>query len=63
MIWLRRRLTARVPPCPQEYGLTRQEKLSIGHGICTPLLKKIQADLRRNVDEGAEENVNRLNPM
>ncbi|XP_037077172.1 inositol hexakisphosphate and diphosphoinositol-pentakisphosphate kinase 2-like [Pollicipes pollicipes] len=48
---------------PQEYGLTRQEKLSIGHGICTPLLKKIQADLRRNVDEGAEENVNRLNPM
>ncbi|XP_043205881.1 inositol hexakisphosphate and diphosphoinositol-pentakisphosphate kinase-like isoform X4 [Amphibalanus amphitrite] len=48
---------------PQEYGLTRQEKLSIGHGICTPLLKKIQADLRRNIDEGAEENVNRLNPM
>ncbi|KAF0303433.1 Inositol hexakisphosphate and diphosphoinositol-pentakisphosphate kinase [Amphibalanus amphitrite] len=46
----------------QEYGLTRQEKLSIGHGICTPLLKKIQADLRRNIDEGAEENVNRTQP-
>ncbi|XP_041977861.1 inositol hexakisphosphate and diphosphoinositol-pentakisphosphate kinase isoform X3 [Aricia agestis] len=46
---------------PQEYGLTMQEKLTIGQGICTPLLKKIRADLQRNIEE-SEENVNRLNP-
>lgn len=46
---------------PQEYGLTKDEKLAIGTGICTPLLKKIQADLQRNIEE-PEENVNRLNP-
>ncbi|XP_021941096.1 inositol hexakisphosphate and diphosphoinositol-pentakisphosphate kinase-like isoform X5 [Zootermopsis nevadensis] len=47
---------------PQEYGLTVQEKLSIGQGICTPLLKKIRADLQRNIEESGEETVNRLNP-
>ncbi|XP_044744721.1 inositol hexakisphosphate and diphosphoinositol-pentakisphosphate kinase 2 isoform X3 [Coccinella septempunctata] len=46
---------------PQEYGLTAQEKLTIGQGICTPLLKKIKADLQRNIEEN-EETVNRLNP-
>ncbi|XP_036144857.1 inositol hexakisphosphate and diphosphoinositol-pentakisphosphate kinase 2 isoform X19 [Monomorium pharaonis] len=46
---------------PQEYGLTVQEKLTIGQGICTPLLKKIRADLQRNIEE-SEETVNRLNP-
>lgn len=46
---------------PQEYGLTAQEKLAIGQGICTPLLKKIKADLQRNIEE-SEESVNRLNP-
>lgn len=46
---------------PQEYGLTKEEKLAIGTGICTPLLKKIQADLQRNIEE-PEDNVNRLNP-
>ncbi|XP_026673379.1 inositol hexakisphosphate and diphosphoinositol-pentakisphosphate kinase isoform X3 [Ceratina calcarata] len=46
---------------PQEYGLTVQEKLTIGQGICTPLLKKIKADLQRNIEE-SEETVNRLNP-
>ncbi|XP_011329782.2 inositol hexakisphosphate and diphosphoinositol-pentakisphosphate kinase 2 isoform X5 [Ooceraea biroi] len=46
---------------PQEYGLTVQEKLTIGQGICTPLLKKIRADLQRNIEE-SEESVNRLNP-
>lgn len=45
----------------QEYGLTVQEKLTIGQGICTPLLKKIRADLQRNIEE-SEETVNRLNP-
>jgi inositol-hexakisphosphate/diphosphoinositol-pentakisphosphate 1-kinase len=46
---------------PQEYGLTKDEKLAIGTGICTPLLKKIQADLKRNIEE-PDENTNRLNP-
>ncbi|KAK9875366.1 hypothetical protein WA026_007763 [Henosepilachna vigintioctopunctata] len=46
---------------PQEYGLTSQEKLTIGQGICTPLLKKVRADLQRNIEEN-EESVNRLNP-
>ncbi|KAL5275112.1 PPIP5K2 family protein [Megaselia abdita] len=47
---------------PQEYGLSVQEKLTIGQGICTPLLKKIKADLQRNIEELGEESVNRLNP-
>ncbi|XP_058442878.1 inositol hexakisphosphate and diphosphoinositol-pentakisphosphate kinase isoform X4 [Malaya genurostris] len=47
---------------PQEYGLTVQEKLTIGQGICTPLLKKIRADLQRNIEEAGNESVNRLNP-
>jgi len=55
---------------PQEYGITAEEKLTIAQGICTPLLKKIRADLRRNVydeskgeEEGEDdEAVNRLNP-
>ncbi|XP_049549301.1 uncharacterized protein LOC125960129 isoform X2 [Anopheles darlingi] len=45
---------------PQEYGLTVHEKLTIGQGICTPLLKKIRADLQRNIEEAG---VNRLNPL
>ncbi|CAG4988526.1 unnamed protein product [Parnassius apollo] len=47
---------------PQEYGLTMKEKLTISQGICTPLLKKIRADLQRNIEECGEETVNRLNP-
>ena len=49
---------------PQEYGITKQEKLTIGLGICSPLLKKIRSDLLRNngEDEAETETVNRLNP-
>lgn len=47
---------------PQEYGISTQEKLTIGTGICTPLLKKIKADLQRNIEEFGNESVNRLNP-
>lgn len=51
---------------PQEYGLTNQEKLAIGQGICNPLLRKIRADLQRNIDEEdvpmSDESVNRLDP-
>ncbi|XP_069959390.1 inositol hexakisphosphate and diphosphoinositol-pentakisphosphate kinase 2 isoform X17 [Cherax quadricarinatus] len=51
---------------PQEYGMTPQEKMAIGQGICTPLLKKIRADLQRNIEESEEnagESINRLNPI
>lgn len=47
---------------PQEYGMTREEKLTIGLGICGPLLKKIRGDLLRDYNEEESENVNRLNP-
>ena len=50
---------------PQEYGLTDQEKLAIGQGICNPLLRKIRADLQRNIEEDvplSDESVNRLDP-
>lgn len=52
---------------PQEYGMTRAEKLTIAQGICAPLLRKIKADLQRNVDAETVENdeedtINRLNP-
>ena len=30
--------------------MTRPEKLIIAQGICAPLLRKIRADLQRNVD-------------
>ncbi|KAH8338037.1 hypothetical protein KR059_003453, partial [Drosophila kikkawai] len=47
---------------PQEYGLTPQEKLAIGQGICSPLLRKIKGDLQHNIDEVEDEFMNRLNP-
>eukprot|EP00095_Tigriopus_kingsejongensis_P003820 maker-scaffold278_size225338-snap-gene-1.22 protein:Tk03820 transcript:maker-scaffold278_size225338-snap-gene-1.22-mRNA-1 annotation:"inositol hexakisphosphate and diphosphoinositol-pentakisphosphate kinase-like isoform x8" len=50
---------------PQEYGMTRTEKLTIAQGICAPLLRKIRADLQRNIEAESEEDefpVNRLNP-
>ncbi|XP_023325521.1 inositol hexakisphosphate and diphosphoinositol-pentakisphosphate kinase [Eurytemora carolleeae] len=52
---------------PQEYGINIEEKLTISQGICTPLLKKIRADLQRNVNGGGSKEdedgtVNRLNP-
>ena len=52
----------------QEYGMTRSEKLTIAQGICAPLLRKIRADLQRNIEDEQEELeeeecvVNRLNP-
>ncbi|XP_078606082.1 inositol hexakisphosphate and diphosphoinositol-pentakisphosphate kinase 2-like isoform X7 [Branchiostoma floridae x Branchiostoma japonicum] len=44
---------------PQEYGIMQQEKLEIAQAICTPLLKKIRADLQRTQED---DTVNRLNP-
>ncbi|XP_071505816.1 inositol hexakisphosphate and diphosphoinositol-pentakisphosphate kinase 2-like [Diadema antillarum] len=46
---------------PQEYGITSQEKLEIGQGICTPLLKKIRSDLHRI--NSNDETTYRLNPL
>uniref|UniRef100_F6R3I9 Inositol hexakisphosphate and diphosphoinositol-pentakisphosphate kinase n=1 Tax=Ciona intestinalis TaxID=7719 RepID=F6R3I9_CIOIN len=43
---------------PQEYGMTKSEKLEIALGFCVPLLKKIKVDLQRNL----EEDTYRLNP-
>lgn len=54
---------------PQEYGLTKNEKLGIALGICSPLIKKIRSDLLRNYgDDDCDpdahyETVNRLNPQ
>ncbi|XP_046908196.2 LOW QUALITY PROTEIN: inositol hexakisphosphate and diphosphoinositol-pentakisphosphate kinase [Dermatophagoides farinae] len=54
---------------PQEYGTNVYEKLTIGLGTCTPLLKKIKADLlsiitdAESVDAETGESVNRLNPQ
>ncbi|XP_070536718.1 inositol hexakisphosphate and diphosphoinositol-pentakisphosphate kinase 2-like [Ptychodera flava] len=45
---------------PQEYGMTKEEKLALGKGICLPLLTKLRKDLQRVHAE--DENVNRLNP-
>ncbi|XP_064645286.1 inositol hexakisphosphate and diphosphoinositol-pentakisphosphate kinase 2-like isoform X19 [Lineus longissimus] len=36
---------------PQEYGITKDEKIQIAQSICTPLLKKIKCDLERNTEE------------
>ena len=50
---------------PQEYGMNSNEKLAIGQGICNPLLRKIRADLQRNIEEDlslTDESVNRLDP-
>lgn len=50
---------------PQEYGMTRAEKLTIAQGICAPLLRKIRADLQRNADleeDDDEEQSIRLDP-
>lgn len=45
--------------------MTRTEKLTIAQGICAPLLRKIRADLQRNIEAESDEDdgsVNRLNP-
>lgn len=47
---------------PQEYGITKEEKLNISHGYCVPLLRKILADLQANI-ENPDEPGNRLNPL
>ncbi|XP_013386864.1 inositol hexakisphosphate and diphosphoinositol-pentakisphosphate kinase 2 isoform X1 [Lingula anatina] len=36
---------------PQEYGLSKEDKLCIGTSISSPLLKKIYSDLQSNLEE------------
>nr|XP_055047960.1 inositol hexakisphosphate and diphosphoinositol-pentakisphosphate kinase 2 isoform X11 [Misgurnus anguillicaudatus] len=45
---------------PQEYGLTKAEKLDIASAYCLPLMKKIQLDLQRTHEDEA---VNKLHPL
>ncbi|XP_044048656.1 inositol hexakisphosphate and diphosphoinositol-pentakisphosphate kinase 2 isoform X15 [Siniperca chuatsi] len=45
---------------PQEYGISREEKLDIAQAYCVPLMKKIQLDLQRTHEDEA---VNKLHPL
>uniref|UniRef100_A0ACB8E504 Inositol hexakisphosphate and diphosphoinositol-pentakisphosphate kinase 1 n=1 Tax=Sphaerodactylus townsendi TaxID=933632 RepID=A0ACB8E504_9SAUR len=45
---------------PQEYGISKQEKLEIAVGFCLPLIRKIQLDLQRTHED---ESVNKLHPL
>ncbi|XP_061427006.1 inositol hexakisphosphate and diphosphoinositol-pentakisphosphate kinase 2-like isoform X1 [Lethenteron reissneri] len=45
---------------PQEYGISREEKLDIAYAYCLPLLRKIHTDLQRTQDD---DTVNVLNPL
>ncbi|XP_059037340.1 inositol hexakisphosphate and diphosphoinositol-pentakisphosphate kinase 1 isoform X6 [Mustela lutreola] len=45
---------------PQEYGISREEKLEIAVGFCLPLLRKILLDLQRTHED---ESVNKLHPL
>ncbi|XP_011474116.1 inositol hexakisphosphate and diphosphoinositol-pentakisphosphate kinase 2 isoform X14 [Oryzias latipes] len=45
---------------PQEYGISKAEKLDIAQAYCVPLMKKIQLDLKRTHEDEA---VNKLHPQ
>ncbi|KAF5892526.1 inositol hexakisphosphate and diphosphoinositol-pentakisphosphate kinase 1-like isoform X1, partial [Clarias magur] len=45
---------------PQEYGISKIEKLDIASAYCVPLVKKIQLDLQRTHEDEA---VNKLHPL
>ncbi|XP_058252569.1 inositol hexakisphosphate and diphosphoinositol-pentakisphosphate kinase 2 isoform X6 [Hemibagrus wyckioides] len=45
---------------PQEYGISKMEKLDIASAYCLPLVKKIQLDLQRTHEDEA---VNKLHPL
>ncbi|KAM4807963.1 inositol hexakisphosphate and diphosphoinositol-pentakisphosphate kinase 2 [Rhinophrynus dorsalis] len=45
---------------PQEYGISKLEKLEIAKGYCTPLVRKIRSDLQRTQDD---DTVNKLHPL
>ncbi|XP_072439718.1 inositol hexakisphosphate and diphosphoinositol-pentakisphosphate kinase 2 [Chiloscyllium punctatum] len=45
---------------PQEYGITKAEKMDIAKAYCTPLIRKIRSDLQRTQDD---DTVNKLHPL
>uniref|UniRef100_A0A673CE21 Inositol hexakisphosphate and diphosphoinositol-pentakisphosphate kinase n=1 Tax=Sphaeramia orbicularis TaxID=375764 RepID=A0A673CE21_9TELE len=45
---------------PQEYGISKVEKLDIAYAYCLPLVRKIQMDLQRTHED---ESVNKLHPL
>ncbi|XP_041835058.1 inositol hexakisphosphate and diphosphoinositol-pentakisphosphate kinase 2 isoform X4 [Melanotaenia boesemani] len=45
---------------PQEYGISKVEKLDISYAYCLPLVRKIQLDLQRTHED---ESVNKLHPL
>ncbi|XP_076877618.1 inositol hexakisphosphate and diphosphoinositol-pentakisphosphate kinase 1 isoform X8 [Brachyhypopomus gauderio] len=45
---------------PQEYGISKLEKLDIASAYCLPLVRKIQLDLQRTHEDEA---VNKLHPL
>ncbi|XP_037539191.1 inositol hexakisphosphate and diphosphoinositol-pentakisphosphate kinase 1 [Nematolebias whitei] len=45
---------------PQEYGISKAEKLDIAQAYCVPLMGKIQLDLQRTHEDEA---VNKLHPL
>ncbi|KAK3786902.1 hypothetical protein RRG08_017499 [Elysia crispata] len=46
---------------PQEYGITKEDRLHIGQNYCTPLLMKIRSDLVQCINEpSTEESTTRL---
>ena len=47
---------------PQEYGITREEKLEIACKICSPLLLKIQTDIFNTLSDSTSDVINRLDP-
>jgi len=46
---------------PQEYGITKEEKLDISKQVCSRLFRKIRADLQHTVNND-DETVHRLDP-
>ena len=47
---------------PQEYGITREEKLEIAESICCPLLSKIQTDISNTVANSGSDIMHQLDP-
>ncbi|BFZ04740.1 hypothetical protein BsWGS_07778 [Bradybaena similaris] len=45
---------------PQEYGITKDEKLHIGQSYCMPLLRKIRSDLLQCMNSSKDDNTTRL---
>ena len=46
---------------PQEYGITREEKLEIAESICCPLLQKIQLDISNTISNTNTDIMHQLN--